>query len=219
MTDTVTQEVTKPKEPGKVPTKLIVLPYIDRRQNRFAQAWREIKVIWAQCQICQEARRPGWWRNCPHQPYTSDVRIDEVTPRIKCNVCSEVVPQGIYVHCGVQDFIQDGETIKPTFLPQFNTRGIRVDDSVNAGRYLESARAKGAMLPGEMGIAAMCEFSRCFAPVQDAEGKLLPGAVSTSHGLYCNQDEAKLVALVNGREAVEIFDKTRQRDQLQAVSL
>lgn len=213
----VTKEVPRAAEPEV--KQLIVLPYVDRRQNRYAQAWREVKVLWAQCAVCQEKRKPGWYRTCKHQPYTSNVRIDEVEPIIKCNVCGDEVPSGVYAHCGTQDFIQDGERTKPTFIPQFNTRGIRIDETVNSARYLDSARAKGALLPNEMGVATMCEFARCFAPVQTPDGSLAFGAVRTDWGIYCNPDEAKLVALVSGREAVEIFDKGRQADQLRGISL
>ena len=222
MTDTATQEAPEQEVPEakELDTpRYVVLDYAEGTQNRFALAWREVKVSVPACAVCQKLGKPGWWLRCKHNPYISNVREDVETPIIECAVCHERVAEGTMAHCGVQDFIQTGTEVKPSFRPQPNLRGVRVDESANSGRSLEAATGRGARLLNDAGIASMCEFSRCWKPVQTASGARAPGSVWTTWGAYCSQEEAKLVALVNGREAVEIFDKNRQAAQLREISL
>ena len=205
-------EAPEAPEAPAVPEKkaLTELKWTRRGRNRLNLAWRAVKMVVPQCDICQETQQPRWWENCEHNPYIQNVREDVVTRVIQCQVCKRDVPEGTIEHCGMQEFIQTGEVVKPKFRPQPNTREVRIDDSANSGQSFTLARNKGWKLPQDLGIAPMCEFSRCYEPNPK---------VHTSFGEYCCQEEAKLVALVNDREAVEIFDMRHRQQQLRNVNL
>jgi hypothetical protein len=200
---TATQEVTKP-EP------LIDLPFVRRGKQRLNLAWRAVKMAVPQCEICQETGAAQWWNKCPHNPYVTNVREDVIVPKIKCMVCGKQVPEGVFSHCGVQNFEQTGETTKPTFIPRLNTREVRIDEVSDGGRSLEKSIRKGWKMPTEFGFSPICEFSRCY----EANPR-----VNTAWGLYCCEEEAKLVALHGDAEAVEVFDTRRRNQQLRSISL
>lgn len=200
--------------------KLRVLKPGRRADDSYTHAWREVKVLWPTCKTCQEQNLPGWYRTCEHNPYVSSVREDVITPLIKCENGHEVVEGELACSvCGSAEYVQEGEVIKPRFMTQPKTRGVRVDETANSGRSLDVARSKGAILPTQMGVAAMCEFSRCYNPVMDENGQWLKTAVRTQWGIYCSEREAKLVRLVLGAESIEIFNVGKQAEQLQGISL
>jgi hypothetical protein len=203
-----TQVVPEPKaEPKAAP---IELPFSRRGKQRLNLAWRAVKMAVPQCEICQETGKAQWWKDCPHSPYVQNVRTDIEVPQIKCMKCGKQVPEGTFSHCGTQDFEQTGTKLKPKFTPQLNTREVRIDESADSGRSLEKSRAKGWSLPSNFGFAPMCEFSRCYEPNPQ---------IRTAWGLYCCEEEAKLVALMGDAEAVEVFDQRRRNQQLRSISL
>jgi hypothetical protein len=199
--------------------KYAVLPWDRQGRNRLNLAWRAIKMLVPRCDECQKTGMPQWWEKCQHNPYTANVRTDVVTPVIKCNVCGEELPEGTFTHCGGQDFVQEGEKTKPSFRPAPNLREVRMGAESNGGQSLGLARAKGWLPVHEKGIAPMCEFSRCYEPLTDETGKPRRGAVKTNYGNYCCEEEAKLVALQEGDEAIEVFNNAKRRSQLEGISL
>jgi hypothetical protein len=215
---TEAQEAPKAQAPKK---RYVVLPWTRRGKQKLNLAWREVKMVAPVCENCQEQGLPRWWETCDHNPYVSNIREDFSVPDITDENGHEI-PEGTIAceQCGSTTFEQNGVKIKPTFRTQPNTRGVRLDSTVSGGQQpLIQKEVKGWKPVTDLGLAPMCEFSRCYEALTDEFGKDRPSTVRTRFGNYCTREEAQLVALNLDQEAVEVFNEQKRKQQIRNTNI
>ena len=175
-----------------------------RPAARIEFGFREIGMLRPVCKTCQSGANVAkdWYVNCEHEPYVGTRTIKTVTRRYEDGQDGERIVVGT-----------DEQTVERPFP---NLVKVSAAVIINSGLGVEKGRLKGYILPSELrceaypdGIADFCEFRDCFQQ---------EGLVQYEHGRFCREGEAiAAYRAANGREAIEIHDGERRRDQIEAV--
>lgn len=178
-----------------------------RRQRNVRVGQRGLKMLRAQCDICQDGPNvPNlWMEDCPHDPYVGvrERHWDE----------PEYVDKGN----GVNEIIGTKEKVEFVAWPNFVD--ITLASYFNSNRNLQIARAKGFILPEELrspafpnGIAPLCQFRDCYW--QD-------DLKTYRWGTFCREEEAKLVGIAEGAlgDSFEIAHEDKRNAQLARVAV
>ncbi len=159
---------------------------------------RTVKMLFPRCEVCQapENVRPRWWETCEHSPYQTHSERPETTPTL------DTLDDGTVV--------KTGEQTRIVYETGWNLVQIKLSERVNSGRGIERARAKGMLLPEEKGLSPFCQYFDCWS--QDIRYR-------TAHGDYCNERQAKEIALEEIGEAREVHDERKAAEQLARIAL
>lgn len=188
---------------------------------------RSVKMIRPICEECQSAGL-GWWENCSHDPYH---RLKPIVTRTEK---TEVDPEtGLVTILGRETKVQK-------YVHIANVEQAFLMLRINSGFGVEAALAKGFKFPQDVqptlptgdddpefdGYAPMCEFQNCYIanPTVRArhsslsENRMIPVERQTAH--YCSANHAKLAKQRDTENVTrEVYDATKRREQLDAVSL
>lgn len=174
-------------------------------------AGRTIKMLVPTCEECENpaVKTAAWWVNCPHQPYLAKSERPVSIPIVETVDGERLVT---------------GHKDKLVYNESPSSREVELNVRVNAGTSPDRWRHHGGIMPEEFrgeyqgkkaskGFAPFCQFQGCWS--QDIRFK-------TSHGDYCREGEAKLIAIeelegVNGEKRIEVYNEEKRNRQLQAV--
>ncbi len=163
-----------------------------RRATRITLAGREIKMLRAICQTCEDDvggvkyLPRGWWTNCTHDPYISYTEKAEVVPTY------ESLPDGARRLAGTETIMH------PVARP--NWASISQNAGINSGKGPDQALRDGFIFPQQLrsplfpeGIKRRCQFRDCFAE----DVKEYPGV-----GWFCRDEEAAMVYASDSEETM-----------------
>lgn len=147
---------------------------------------------------CQDPTkiRAGWWESCTHEPYFSLRAMRETKPQY------ETLPDGRQKLVGEETVIWHEK--------HANLAQIPVSQRINNGRAIEHYRTLGFKFPEEIGFAPFCQFNDCWSQNLKFRG---------SHGDYCSEMQAKLIAADENEDKLEILNPKKRKRQLAALSV
>lgn len=195
---------------GKVELKTLGLP----TNPETRQGNRTVKLARPICQSviengvttflgCEDATiiTSAWWEKCPHNPYESTITMRSATTKTE----PVTMEDGTVRHKVVGTEVMTWEEQRPNFMQVANSRRI------NSGRAVEHFRTRlGWKHADEVGYAPFCQFSDCWS--QDIKFR-------TSHGDYCSENQAKLIAADENEDQLEILEPKKRARQLAAIGL
>jgi hypothetical protein len=126
---------------------------------------RTIKMCAPSCKLCQFPYEPGWWNECPHEPYFTWkkkwIKVEENDDEHKTtfntdNALKTKRPKWVQIAYGKK---------------HFSGNGVRI------------ARGRGAKTAIEVGYKPLCEYYNCFKPATNRY----------ENGDYCSVNHARLV--------------------------
>lgn len=180
------------------------------RRGGLTTALRDVKMLTPSCpsnpdtgfEGCQDRLDVAyeWWKDCPHDPYYTDIVRVERTPVFQNE------------EDGSRTVIDYTERHIPERKPNLSQVALSIRQ--NSGRGIEKARRHGWILPEEHPsdpLAPFCQFSGCWS--QDLTVK------TPIYGDYCTELQAKAVAMDQNGKTVEVLDGGKRADQLRNTSL
>jgi len=148
---------------------------------------------------CETKFTGAWWLKCiakGHNPYFQAMEVQHKLPVIE-------EKDGRKFIVGYTEEVELVETPRTTQVP--------LGPRFNSGQLLEEKKFfHGYRYPHEMGFHDMCEFRNCY----QAE----PG-IKTRYGLYCSEDEAKMITADARHMVLEVFIPEKRQEQIDAINI
>jgi hypothetical protein len=174
--------------------KLKVIPWDERTGLTMERKVRTIKMIAPVCATCP--KRPGWIKDCKHDPYHSVQIIEDREP------VTETDADG-------NELVVDWK-VKTRRVRAPNTRQIGAHVRIGSGEEVARKQRRGWKLPPDLGYAPMCQFRDCWASNP---------TVKTEAGDYCSTPHAKAGLLKHRGIIEEVYDQERRAKQFSEISL
>ncbi len=178
---------------------------------------RSLTMLRPVCRICEAGDNAplDWYRSCRHDPYVTQVPIDEQVPEYEPEMVNGV-PTG-------RQLVKGMRTAR-RWEPRPNAVGISVSEGTNGGVETgrRHARAKGFIMPSELrspsypdGIRDTCQFHDC---------KQQQGLKRYTVGIFCREMEAQLVWHVETGKTIHVGEWSpdaiqARTDQLQEAQI